>query len=101
MFLHFGQVINSGKFQQYDNSPFGNSAPLYVLKKLTVPSVFWFGNNDFVVNPVDVQKTFSEIGNPIANNAISNPKFNHPDVVWGTHTAQTLYNKVLADIQAN
>ncbi len=56
-FLHYGQLILSGDFRQYDYKEFNPDhydgamePPAYDLSKITAPVVLYYGDNDFLAD---------------------------------------------------
>jgi len=102
--LHFGQLMNTGKFQGYDyGSPNANrikygtpSPPLYNLGNMNVPVAFYSSELDWLAASGDVAEAVSLVKNVIADVVV--PRFNHMDFVWGLRAAEEVYQPILKSI---
>lgn len=76
--VHFAQVINSGKFRQYNHGLIENlivygqaSPPLLDLTAIQVPVAIYYGENDWLAGP-KVYNTFWNKLKPVWDNNIIN-----------------------------
>jgi len=103
--LHFGQLMNSGKFQAYD---FGNAeankahygfweAPYYDVTQMVTPVSFYSSEADYLADTSDVASSISLFKNVFGNVII--PEFNHMDFVWGITAAEKIYQPIAKSIQ--
>jgi len=101
---HFGQMVNSGKFEMFDFGKADNkkhyngspTPPLYDITKIETPVGLYWGAEDWLADPTDVENAL-----PLIRNLISNvylPDFNHLDFIWGLRAAPEVYHPVLDSI---
>ncbi|VDP15604.1 unnamed protein product [Soboliphyme baturini] len=103
--VHFGQMINSDKFQKYDfGSAFLNlyhygrlTPPLYDVGKITVPvSLFWSAE-DWLADPQDVAEGLvSKLKTLFSSHFLQG--FNHLDYMWGINATEAIYNVIRDEI---
>jgi len=98
--VHFGQMIQSGKFQKHDYGFIGNlfhygsyKAPEYVVSNMEIPTVLFWGGKDVLADPEDVQALIPKIKNLAGN--YFDPDLDHLDYIWGTTAADTVYNVII------
>nr|XP_002739797.1 PREDICTED: lysosomal acid lipase/cholesteryl ester hydrolase-like [Saccoglossus kowalevskii] len=104
--IHFAQMIKSQKFQMYDygsaaeNLKYYNqsTAPLYYPENLTTPTALYWGGQDWLADPKDVQSLIPKIKNVlISNDEIV--EFDHLDFIWGMDAPERVYHNILNTIQ--
>ncbi|XP_014469105.1 PREDICTED: lipase 3-like [Dinoponera quadriceps] len=102
-FVHYAQLINSGKFRQFDYGFFGNlgiynsiTPPKYDLTKIHVPIALHYSTNDWLSNVRDVHQLYNELGNPLGKFRVPYEKFNHLDYLWAKDVDTLLYDKILS-----
>ncbi|XP_074029899.1 lipase 3-like [Leptinotarsa decemlineata] len=102
-FLHYAQLMNSGKFRQYDYGLFDNkkvygtfAPPSYDLKKITAPTYLICGKNDWLAEPKDVGRLATEIGNCRGKFLLSDNMFNHLDFLYAMDAPTIVYPKVIS-----
>uniref|UniRef100_A0A1L8DPY1 Lipase n=2 Tax=Nyssomyia neivai TaxID=330878 RepID=A0A1L8DPY1_9DIPT len=102
--VHYGQLVNSGHFRQYDygwtknKEVYGTSKPPdYPLENITAPIVLHFSDNDWLASTKDVQHLESRLNNSlIGSYRVPNPKFNHLDFLWAINVRTLLYDRVIS-----
>ncbi|XP_055857317.1 lipase 3 [Episyrphus balteatus] len=103
-FQHFGQLINSGKFQQFDyKSKQENyrrykrkTPPEYNLRNVRVPLNLFYGNKDFLNAKKDVIRLTLQLKNtPFTLTEIRG--FNHIDLLYSTEAPRYIYRKIISD----
>jgi len=95
--VHFGQLVNTGRFQAYDYGSvrenlahYGTAQPpLYNLANMEVPVAFYSSESDYIAAVPDVLNTVNSVKNVISHDIV--PHFNHLDFVWGTRAAASVY----------
>jgi len=103
--LHFGQLINTGKFQKYD---FGSAAenkvhygkitpPMYDVTKMEVPLTVYSGDMDWLADPKDVQELMPNLRSLDRHVALKD--FNHFDFIWGLQAAPEIYWPIRDEIR--
>lgn len=104
---HFGQLIKSGHFRQFDHGFFGNlynyrstSPPEYNLKKVTAPVALYYSPNDWLAAVEDVQRLKNELPNVIKDYIVIKKVFNHMDFVWGMDANQEVCEEIIRTIEA-
>lgn len=104
--VHYGQLIQSGRFAQYDDGWLGNRvrygsfrAPEYDLANVQAPVVLHYSLNDWLADERDVQRLVSELGNVKAVHLVEDRLFNHFDFLWGLDARRLVYERVVKVMQ--
>ncbi|KAL0127528.1 hypothetical protein PUN28_003064 [Cardiocondyla obscurior] len=99
--VHFSQNIKSGNFCPYDygyekNQLIYNATkpPNYNLTTITIPIALFYGDNDWLVNSLDVKRLYRSLSNVFLYR-VSLPNFNHLDFIWGKDAYKFVYKEVL------
>lgn len=96
--VHYGQEINTGRFQQFDygDSRVGNAAD-YDLKKITATVHLIYSSNDWMAAKVDVERLFDELTHCEYKDIYNVPlqTWNHLDFIFGNDAEELVYTKVL------
>ncbi|CAL1688828.1 unnamed protein product [Lasius platythorax] len=108
-FLHYGQLIRSGslispgKFKYFSNGLRNNKkvrnsriSPDYDVKNIKVPVSLHYSKNDWLANVKDVEKLYSELGNPYGIFLVKDKKFNHLDYMWAKDAKTLLYDQIIS-----
>lgn len=106
--VHFSQLINSGKFQQFDYGSTGNlfhygsiHPPEYDLSQITLPiSLFW-SQNDLLSSEEDVMLLKSKLKTKTRLYMVPDPKFNHLDYIWAIDVNVLLNDNILEDLNTD
>ncbi|KAL9693307.1 hypothetical protein quinque_012592 [Culex quinquefasciatus] len=101
--MHFVQLIRSGgQFQQYDYGQKGNleayssgKAPAYNLTASTAPVLIYYGLNDWMVHPRDVETFSKMLPRLVAAIPVTDRKFNHLDFLIAKDARMQVYDKLL------
>lgn len=100
-FIHYGQVLQSDRFRQYDHGAGGNlklygrpDPPPYNLTAVRAPVALHYSLNDWLSEPQDVQRLQRELGNVVGGFVTPDPKFNHFDFVWAIEGRSLVFNQV-------
>ncbi|XP_023289897.1 uncharacterized protein LOC105699294 [Orussus abietinus] len=103
--VHYGQLIKSGYFRQYDYGFFGNlkryhsiSPPDYNLFRVRVPVTVYFSHGDWLSHPKDVEKLYFELRNPKGKNPVPHSTFNHVDFMWAKDAKKLVYDHLLKSL---
>ncbi|XP_054738906.1 lipase 3 [Anastrepha obliqua] len=105
-FQHFGQLIKSGKFQQYDyNSKSENmrhykskTPPQYNLRNVRVPLHLFFGTRDLLMTKEDVLRLTRKLQN--SNYTLHELRgFNHIDLLYSTVAPRLIYKQIINDLK--
>ncbi|XP_011865873.1 PREDICTED: lipase 3-like [Vollenhovia emeryi] len=107
--VHYGQLIKSGtlflpgRFKHFDYGLFGNkdlygtlTPPNYNLTKITAPIHVYYSENDWLANVQDVEKLYSELGNPSGKTLVADKKFNHLDYLWAKDANKIVYEPIIS-----
>merc|ERR1719192_598534 len=97
--LHFAQGVQSGRFREFD---FGNEEenmdeygtpepPEYSLSHVTCPVVLYWGANDWLTQPQDVDAIASQLPGLVASRRVPYESFNHLDFLWAKDADSLLY----------
>ncbi|KXJ70265.1 hypothetical protein RP20_CCG024249 [Aedes albopictus] len=104
---HYGQIIASGKFHQYDYGKAGNverynatSPPEYRLENVRAPVALYYSENDWFVDPKDVQLLKTKLTNVIFDYRVTVPEFNHLDFLFD-QAAVKIYDEIIHIIMAS
>ncbi|XP_067129270.1 uncharacterized protein [Centruroides vittatus] len=100
--IHYGQMVNSKKFQKFDYGRKKNMKkykqaypPEYKLGKIRTPIAIFKGLNDKLANPKDVGILGSRIPNKLADYQVSLREWGHLDFVYATDTKKYVYDPVV------
>ena len=98
--LHFGQLVEAGRFQQYDYGWMKNlvqyhstSPPVYPIEKIGTEIVLFSGENDSLADTRDVDWVASKLKNVVQNQKIA--EYNHLDFIWGESAREKVYKKII------
>ncbi|KAG6802763.1 lipase 3 [Apis mellifera caucasica] len=101
-FVHFGQLIHSGKFRKYDYGTIGNlkkygkiQPPDYELAKIKIPVYLYYGANDMFINVEDLNDLYKALPNA-QKYLVPSSTFAHLDFVWGKRVDVLVYNQIFA-----
>ncbi|XP_015520640.2 lipase 3-like [Neodiprion lecontei] len=104
--VHYGQEIMFRKFRQYDYGPVLNlhhyhkiTPPNYNLGRISAPVHLLYSDNDWMAAVSDVEKLYSELGNPVEKYRILDGKWNHLDFLWGINAKELVYNHILTTLE--
>lgn len=107
-FTHYLQLINSGKFRQFDYGFVQNlltygslSPPDYDLSKVSTPVYLHHGSNDWVIVPKDVEILAPKLGNLTEVRLVNYTDFNHLDFIFAKDADKLLYNYIIQKIREN
>ncbi|KAM8713193.1 hypothetical protein ACLKA7_013495 [Drosophila subpalustris] len=100
--LHFGQLINSGNFQQYDYRStqlnlqhYGQTTPpSYQLKNIRLNLMLFYGNRDALSSRRDVQRLVRELSN-CRIKLFQVRGFNHIDFLYAASAPQRIYKHII------
>ncbi|KDR18742.1 hypothetical protein L798_07396, partial [Zootermopsis nevadensis] len=101
-FLHFAQLVKSGRFCQFDYGPDGNSRlygdvkpPAYKLDNLKAPISLHYSDHDSLASHTDVLLLHKQLPNPIGYFRVPLREFNHLDFLWGKDVRTLVYDYIL------
>lgn len=103
--VHFGQQVNSGCYCKYDYGKAKNqqvygqkTPPTYDISKMEVPTALFWGDEDVLADPIDVNNVIiPNVKNMIANCELKG--FNHLDFIWGLRAPLEIYWKIVNHIK--
>ncbi|XP_055716022.1 lipase 3-like [Phlebotomus papatasi] len=101
--IHYGQVINSNHFRQYDYGLLGNmekykstTPPDYPLEKITAPIALFYSENDWLAAVEDVDQLRSRIEKTLIKDyLVPLPEFNHIDFQYAIDVKFWLYDELI------
>ncbi|XP_033005094.1 lipase member M-like [Lacerta agilis] len=97
--VHWNQLREKGIFRCFDyeneNQARYNQSfpPEYKIENMTVPTAVWFGGNDLIAAPGDIDFLLPRITNLIYYENITH--WNHWDFLWGLSAPRLLYSKIM------
>jgi len=98
--VHFGQMIESGKFQKHDFGFIGNAwhygtvkAPEYVVSRMEVPTILYWGGKDILADPEDVRGLIPKLRNLEGN--YYDEDLDHLDYIWGITSVDRVYMPII------
>jgi len=101
--LHFAQGVQSGRFREFD---FGSEdenmdeygspePPEYSLSHVSCPVVLYWGSNDWLTQPQDVDAIANQLPGLVASNRVPYDSFNHLDFLWAKDADSLLYKPAM------
>lgn len=107
VFIHLGQLIQSGRFQQFDYGTIRNlieyhqmSPPQYNLKNVTAPVAIYYAEKDWLTTVKDVRKLMNELPNVAHEFLITADDFSHNDFIYGARAPEIVYDEVVKNMKA-
>uniref|UniRef100_A0A914WPK3 Lipase n=1 Tax=Plectus sambesii TaxID=2011161 RepID=A0A914WPK3_9BILA len=106
--IHFGQMVLSNKYQQYDYGStsknlehYGTKTPPeYSVKDFHIPTYLYWGDEDWLADPTDVAQTLlPNLPNIVQSNEMKG--WNHLDFIWGLNAADQIYHPVVEIMKAS
>lgn len=100
--MQYLQEHNSRKFRKFDyrsgNTPIYGQVdpPDYDISQITAPVALFYGNNDLIVDPKDVDQLAEELGDSLVLKfKVDSIWWNHMDFVWGIDAEEYVNSHVL------
>jgi len=104
--VKYAQSYMSDQFQYYDYGRAGNlkqynqaKAPIYDLKQMKVPTVLFYGGQDWLATVKDTEWIRKTLPNIVESNLIQ--AYNHMDFVWGVNAPNFLYNNIISKMRSD
>lgn len=104
--VHYAQIARSGLFQQYDFGREGNyrkygskDPPTYELERSTAPIALFYGLNDWLVHPRNVENLAKILPRVVAVKPVADKKFNHIDFLLARNVRELVYDEVIQMIE--
>lgn len=102
-FMHYGQLVESGKFRRYDYGDEGNmeryndtTPPDYDLTGITLPISIFYSGNDWLSDHKDVEVLIEQLPNVKFVNYIE--PFNHWDFLYAEIASDVVYSDIVKQI---
>uniref|UniRef100_A0A6M2DPB7 Lipase n=1 Tax=Xenopsylla cheopis TaxID=163159 RepID=A0A6M2DPB7_XENCH len=106
LLFHYGQLVNSGKFRQFDYGEEKNmieykskEPPEYDLSKISAPVVLYWSMNDWLSDPKDVDILMTKLTNLAATYLIEDVDWSHFDYTWGNDANTMVYQNIIETIR--
>ncbi|XP_055852506.1 lipase 3-like isoform X2 [Episyrphus balteatus] len=103
--MHFLQEHISGHFRQFDYGFLRNlmvygklTPPEYNLKKVKVPTFLYYGDNDYLSHPIDVQRLMRRLPNVQYSYRVPDPNWNHLDHLWANNVKEIIFDRLLNNV---
>ncbi|KQS70596.1 lipase 3 isoform X2 [Drosophila erecta] len=103
---HYGQLKRSEAFRQYDHGWLRNhwiygtiEPPSYHLENVQAKVALYYGQNDWLAPPEDVEMLYSMLPNVVEKYLVENKDFNHLDFIWGIDARELLWDRMLEIMQ--
>jgi pimeloyl-ACP methyl ester carboxylesterase len=104
--LHFLQGVIAPSDAKYTMMDYGRDenmarygqaeAPIYDLRTFSIPTAIFSGSNDWMADPIDVQKLYDGIDPQYIVHSDVQADYAHLDFVWATNAAERIYTQVQA-----
>ncbi|XP_022128798.2 lipase 3 [Pieris rapae] len=100
-FVHYGQLVESGEFRQYDYGirnieKYGSLAPpSYPVEKITTPIAILYSNGDWLASLTDILIFISKLPNLADFYFIPENDFSHFDFIYGKDTKGVVLPRML------
>ena len=104
--LHFLQGVIAPSDAKYTMMDYGRDenmarygqaeAPIYDLRTFSIPTAIFSGSNDWMADPIDVQKLYDSIDPQYIVHSDVQADYAHLDFVWATNAAERIYTQVQA-----
>lgn len=98
--LHFGQLVEAGRFQKYDYGWAKNlikyrsiHPSAYAIENIETELVLFSGEHDSLADTRDVKWLAGKLKNVARSYVI--PEFNHLDFIWGITAPKKVYKKII------
>ncbi len=99
--IHFAQGVQSNIFQAYnyisadENQKHYNQSlpPVYSIRSIKVPTAIFFGGDDWLADPTDVEYIFDNIQSLVFRKYL--PDYNHADFIVGITANTLIYDDLL------
>ncbi|XP_065087628.1 lipase 3-like [Ochlerotatus camptorhynchus] len=99
--VHYGQLIQSRRFQQFDYKNFLTNMQRYKqakpseysFAKVTVPFTLFYGSKDFLTSSADFQKLIKNL--PNVKSQIELPGWSHMDFIYNAQVYLKVYGKII------
>lgn len=105
-FVHYGQLVESGKFRRYDYGEEGNMKryndtipPDYDLSAITVPISIYYSGNDWLSDRTDVEVLIQKLKSVKFINFIE--PFNHWDFLYAEIASDAVYSNMIKQIDSS
>eukprot|EP00042_Codosiga_hollandica_P041333 m.367927 g.367927 ORF g.367927 m.367927 type:complete len:398 (-) comp56089_c0_seq5:78-1271(-) len=100
--IHYWQMLTNDTFAMFDYGPSGNivhynstTPPNYPLPSLMVPTAIFYGSNDELADPTDVQHLLTLLPPNKLVHVQEIAGYGHGDFVWGLDAAAKVYSVIL------
>lgn len=91
---HYGHEARFSYFGKYEQDSIG--IPDFPLHKITAPIGLHYSDSDLLANGEEVQRLIAQLCNSeLRVQAITVPKLNHVDFLWGERSAALIYSEIL------
>jgi len=105
--VHFGQMVESARFQKYDfgakenmNRYNQSTPPDYDVRGIKTPVGLYWSENDWLADPRDVDVIRKRIPNLVVDYKVPEEKFTHLDFLLGMHANTLVYNNVISFLKS-
>ncbi|KAH8287886.1 hypothetical protein KR018_006369 [Drosophila ironensis] len=103
---HYGQLDRSGAFRQFDYGWLRNhwvygtiDPPSYRLENVRAKVALYYGQNDWLAPPEDVEMLHSRLPNVVSKYLVDDKEFNHLDFIWGIDARDLLWDRMLENMR--
>ncbi|XP_055527856.1 lipase 3-like [Wyeomyia smithii] len=103
--IHYGQLMDSGKFHQFDYKIFIQNMqhyklgkpPEYNLSRITVPFTLFYGSKDFFTSRQDMKKLLRAL--PKISSYTEIPGWTHMDFIYNVQVYAKVYSKIIESMK--
>ncbi|EDO41646.1 predicted protein, partial [Nematostella vectensis] len=103
--IHYAQMYKSKKFEMYDYGKdnikrYGqNTPPQYNISAITVPTMLYWGGNDWLADPDDVSLLMKALPPKTLIDNKELKAWQHLDFIWGLDAAELVYDDIVTRIK--
>ncbi|XP_070610304.1 lipase member M-like [Erythrolamprus reginae] len=97
--LHWGQIYKTGQFRTFDYGDgnkeiYNQDEPCsYIMSLITLPIAVWYGEQDTIADPKDIENLLSDIVNLVYHRSWSD--WTHWDLIWGLNAPERIFFKII------
>jgi len=110
--LHWAQIVHTGDFKKFDygcglfscenKKKYGSKTPpSYSVTNFSVPTYLYYGSNDLLADPTDVQRIISDMPKDVLMSAKEIDGYAHLDFTWAQDANTIIYSDVIENLRSH